>query len=229
MTKLLTAVAAAGLGAAAGYYLDPVQGRRRRALARDQFVHLRHLGRDAAATTSRDLENRALGFLAIARRTLRPSPISDEVLSERVRAQLGYAVTHPSSVEVSVRDGRVRLSGPILAADLTRLLRRVSAVRGVASVDNQLAIHDDPTGIPGLQGEPSPRFHAWEFAWMQRNWSPAARLGAAVVGGALVLVALTRSQVIGVALGLPGLALLTRALINRELTRLAGALRSRAA
>jgi hypothetical protein len=43
-----------GLGALTMYFLDPVQGRRRRALLRDQYVHARRVLREQAGGTVRD-------------------------------------------------------------------------------------------------------------------------------------------------------------------------------
>lgn len=50
-----------GLGAAAMYYLDPQQGRRRRALAGDQVTKARRLLRERAAGRLGHLGNRARG------------------------------------------------------------------------------------------------------------------------------------------------------------------------
>ncbi|HEX2197367.1 MAG TPA: hypothetical protein VHG88_01915 [Burkholderiales bacterium] len=57
-----------GLGAAAMYLLDPEQGRRRRALMRDQAIKARRLIHERASGTARDLGNRAYGAAAEARR-----------------------------------------------------------------------------------------------------------------------------------------------------------------
>jgi hypothetical protein len=60
-------MAAFGVGAALMYFFDPVSGRRRRALLRDQLVHARHEIGDYAEGTSKDLRNRAYGLVAEAR------------------------------------------------------------------------------------------------------------------------------------------------------------------
>src|SRR5437763_1811711 len=64
MDRALSMLAGAGLGAGLMYALDPQTGRRRRALARDQAVHLAHEARDAAGVVGRDLRNRAQGLAA---------------------------------------------------------------------------------------------------------------------------------------------------------------------
>ena len=59
MDKFLLGVA---VGALAMLIMDPQQGRRRRALARDKMVHYGKEVGDFAARTSKDLSNRAYGL-----------------------------------------------------------------------------------------------------------------------------------------------------------------------
>jgi hypothetical protein len=59
-----------GLGALTMYLLDPEQGRRRRALLRDQVTHLKTLARERTAGATRDLSNRAYGAAMEARRAV---------------------------------------------------------------------------------------------------------------------------------------------------------------
>ena len=55
------------LGAVAMYYLDPDRGRRRRALVRDQAVHLTHETEHLLNRKARHYRNRANGIVAEAR------------------------------------------------------------------------------------------------------------------------------------------------------------------
>ena len=64
MDRALSMLAGLGVGAGLMYVLDPQSGRRRRALARDQAVHLAHEARDTARVVGRDLRNRAQGLAA---------------------------------------------------------------------------------------------------------------------------------------------------------------------
>jgi hypothetical protein len=61
MDRAISFLAGVGLGAGLMYVLDPQMGRRRRALARDQFVRLAHEAEDAAGVVARDMRNRAQG------------------------------------------------------------------------------------------------------------------------------------------------------------------------
>jgi uncharacterized membrane protein len=202
------------VGAGLMYLLDPRMGRRRRAIARDKVVHAGHKVVDAADVTRRDFANRVTGMVAETRAVLSRQPVSDAVLSERVRARLGSVVSHPSSIEVAARDGRVILRGLVLADEADRLIARVAAVRGVRSVENRLDAHADPAGVPGLQGE--------RFELMQRHWSPTARLIAGTAGAAMTVYGLRHFGLVGAGLAVGGLGLLTRSATNLEFRRLMG-------
>jgi gas vesicle protein len=61
-TFLMGVATGLALGAFAMFVLDPQQGRRRRALARDKMVHYGKEIGDFATRTSKDLGNRAYGL-----------------------------------------------------------------------------------------------------------------------------------------------------------------------
>jgi hypothetical protein len=67
---IIRALGALGIAALAMYFFDPVSGRRRRALLRDQLGHARKKIGENAEGTARDLRNRARGLAAEARKTL---------------------------------------------------------------------------------------------------------------------------------------------------------------
>jgi hypothetical protein len=206
-------------GAAAMYVLDPQMGGRRRALVRDQLVHAAHKTSDAVDTTSRDLTNRARGVVADIRGRFNAGEVSDSVLAERVRARIGAVVGHGSAIDVRVEDGRVVLSGPILAEDVDRLRRRVRAVRGVQEIDDRLEVHTVPGNVPGLQGRPRRPRGGEVFELWQENWSPTARLLTGVTGIVMVAMGLRRADLIGLSVAATGLGLLSRAATNTSLAR----------
>ncbi|MDQ3949093.1 MAG: BON domain-containing protein, partial [Gemmatimonadota bacterium] len=179
----LDVLGAFGLGVALMYFLDPGRGARRRAIVRDKVVHLAHKTGDAAETTGRDLRNRAQGLAAEVRGRFDREDVDDDVLVERVRAEMGRAVSHPSSIVVTATEGRVTLSGPILAREVGELLSHVRSVRGVQDVVDQLEVHERADDVPGLQGGTARRGD--EFELLQENWTPAARLLVGAAGGAL--------------------------------------------
>jgi len=78
----------AGVGAGLMYVLDPRQGRRRRALARDKLVSVLQRADDAIEGRAGDLANRARGIVAETGALFRGRDASDgAVVAERVRSQ----------------------------------------------------------------------------------------------------------------------------------------------
>lgn len=167
-----------GIGAGFAFILDPAGGGRRRALVRDKFVRASTVTRRAADATARDMANRARGIAAVTRGRIWDDEIDEWRLIERVRARLGRACSHPHAIDVEADDdGNVTLRGPILAHEVDGLLATTAAVRGVASVINELDPHESAEGIPSLQGEG--RVGGPNIDLLQPNWAPATR---AIVG-----------------------------------------------
>jgi len=212
-----------GLGATLMYFFDPQAGRRRRALARDRYVHTMRKLEDARRVVVRDATQRKNGLVAQASRLVsrRDRHPDDTILIERVRSALGRVVSHPAAIEVNAGGGAVRLGGAILASEVDALVDCVRAVRGVGSVENQLSVFDDPGNIPSLQGGAERSGERIEF--LQQNWSPAARATAGAFGGGLAMYGLFRGGIGGLALGAVGAGLLARAAANRDLKSLVGA------
>jgi uncharacterized membrane protein len=209
-----------GLGAGLMFIFDPVRGRRRRAMTRDQMAHAARLFKRATGMTSRDLSHRAQGILAEGSHLFRREDVSDDVLSARVRARIGRSVSHPHAISVTVNDGHVTLSGPVLAHEAHRLLSGVSSAPGVKGVENVLTVHTEAEGLPSLQGG-RPRTGD-RFALMQTNWSPTARLLAGLAGGALMTNCMARRDPISIALGTVGFGLFMRSATNLDMKSLLG-------
>lgn len=117
-------------------------------------------------------------------------------------------------------NGVATLSGPVLAREVPLLIDRVLDARGVRDVVNRLDVHQESGTSPGLQG--SGRMAGGEQPeFLQRNWSPAARVAAGIAGaGATGMI--FRRGLINKAIGVGGLALLTRAATNMEMRQLTG-------
>jgi hypothetical protein len=194
-----------GIGAACMYFFDPDLGRRRRALCLDQSGRALRDFEHAADVTWRDLNNRTMGLAA----WLAPAherDDSDAVLVNRVRSKMGHYVSHPSAIQVHAQEGRVRLSGPVLAHEIARLFAAVRSVPGVAHVENNLDAHQSPEGVAALQG--CRRSAGAPRDFFEQNWSPTARL-AAGVATALALGTLASTRTSGpLLLGVVGLGLL---------------------
>jgi osmotically-inducible protein OsmY len=152
MKKTWTGMGGLGVGAALMYLFDPERGKRRRALLRDKAFHVAHSAGEKLDVRSRDAANRLHGLLARTRSLLTRERVPDTVVAERVRSRIGHVVSHPGSIEVTVQNGRVMLSGPALARELDPLLSDLARVRGVTGIENKLEVHEEAGGVPELQG-----------------------------------------------------------------------------
>lgn len=206
-----------GLGAGAGLMLllDPDRGARRRALVRDKILHGTRRSSQAMQATQHDVMHRAQGLAARLRRaTASHEPVSDEVLTERVRARLGRVVSHVKAVDVMAHDGNVVLIGPILTRERRRAIAAVSRVPGVRHVEDHFEPHDEPGSVPQLQGGSTTTGDHIEL--LQRRWSPTLRLLSTTCGGALAAYGLVRRGWAGGPMVLAGVALAARGVTNRD-------------
>jgi hypothetical protein len=170
-----------GLGAAVAFIADPLSGRRRRALARDQMVKAVRKTREGLDATAQDVSNRATGVLARTRRRFSDASADEATLTGRVRSTLGRVCSHPAAIDVYVSGRDVTLSGPVLAAEASDIVSAVSAVPGVETVMNILEVHESTEGVPSLQGEGRIATASAEML-APRRWSPATRALVAVAG-----------------------------------------------
>ncbi|HEX6302869.1 MAG TPA: BON domain-containing protein, partial [Anaerolineales bacterium] len=158
MKKEFSLLGVFGLGAGFMYLFDPDEGNRRRALIRDQFTRLLRRSDAYIEKTARDARNRARGAVAETMAMLsQEEDVSDWVLAERVRAEIGRVSRYSSAIEVSADQGKVTLAGPVIANEVERVISSVDSVRGVKEIDNRLETFESAENIPGLQGQPRRR------------------------------------------------------------------------
>lgn len=168
---------------------------------------------DFMDTATRDLKNRTLGLQAQLKARAEAGPVDDVVLAERVRARLGRMVSHPRAVKVMTHEGRVSLSGDLLADEVDDLLEAIARIPGVRQVEDHLTLHEAPGAVPALQGgrtRPRSRSH----------WTPATRLAMGAAGGSLAAYGLARRGLLGVVVGLLGLGVSARAVVNQPVDQL---------
>ncbi|HET9642515.1 MAG TPA: BON domain-containing protein [Burkholderiaceae bacterium] len=209
---------AAAAGALLMYVFDSRQGRQHMASARGQLHRTGQAAADLVCTGWRDLKHRARGLFAEAAGALRRHAVDDQVLAERVRAQLGRLVSHPHALRVQTDSGKVTLSGPVLKGEQRRLVRGVRRVRGVQEVRDELTPYRSATHVPALQG--GQRRTGPRMELRQQQWAPGPRLLVVGTGTALVTTALVRRTGPAALLGAAGLILTARAVGNRELSTL---------
>jgi hyperosmotically inducible periplasmic protein len=145
-------LAGCGVGVASMYLLDPGRGARRRAYLRDKFVHAGRAVADHADKQSRNLANHVKGAVCEMRAKFRNEQVPDDVLIERVRAQLGHAVSHPGALVIRAEDGCVIVTGPVLRGERKKMEDRLRDTRGVCDFVLEVMEHEGREGIPGVQG-----------------------------------------------------------------------------
>lgn len=217
MARALSALLAATASAAAAYFLDARRGRVRRAAASARYARLRgRLARGYAAVRD-DARNRLRGLRERPSSAARRVAAGDDTIQQRVRSTLGRCVAHPRAVRVTVRAGRVKLAGDVLAHEHPTLLAAVRAVTDGTGVDDALTVHRDAARVPALQGgrpRSGPRAEL-----LRDDWGPALR---ALVGGAgagLLLAGLARARVLSTT---AGALMLARSVANRPLAAVFG-------
>lgn len=220
-TDLTAAAVGAGLLAAGAMYLfDPVAGARRRSVIRGKMTRALNNMCSGVDKTFQYAAGQFQGMFYEARNLFRADQASDETLVARVRAAMGRVVSHPKAIDVMAHEGVVILSGQVLADELPGLLQAVNGVRGVERVEDVLQVHTSAENIPDFQGQR--RRRGWRFALMQENWSPTMRAGAVIAGSALGAWAAQRRDLLGIPLGVVGLALVLRGATNTPAKRMVG-------
>ena len=207
----------AAIGGAAMYFLDPEQGRRRRARVRDQAVKATGEVRQFVDNGKRDLAHRGTVVAGRLRSRFKRSDASDPVLVERIRSRMGRHVAHPGAIDVLATDGHVTLSGTIFAHEREGLIEALGSVPGVSDIFDELTVYETAEGIAELH---DPRDQP---EGIQESWAPGTRLVTSAAGTTLTMYALVRrSRFAGFVALATGVALLARSATNKPLAKLAG-------
>jgi hypothetical protein len=215
--RIKKSVTLAGLSAGIIYLFDPDLGNRRRSLLRDHFQHVVNRFGDAIDVFGRDLQNPLYGMICDLQQLVTVPDKSDDVVLARVRATLGRYTSHSRAIETEVRDGRVMLSGPILADEVDQLVWAVKAVRGVRHVENKLDVRQSKKNVSALQG--GIRAPGERGGWMQQNWSPTTQFVTATLGGAAMLYCLAKRTLPAMIAGTGGFLLFVRVVSNQDLQK----------
>ena len=142
----ITLVGAALVGAAVAYFLDPQNGRRRRAVTRDRLGGLaRRTGRRVARKGTKVASDvHGLGQRIAHRRPADTDP-NDATLAHKVESEvLGRPTVDKAGVNVNAEDGVVVLRGVVARPeDITALEEAARKVPGVREVRNLLHLPDE--------------------------------------------------------------------------------------
>src|SRR3954447_5414650 len=137
------AVGAAGaVGLAAGYFLDPDSGKRRRNTARDRALAVLRRGADRTRRETEYRTGQVEGKVEAVKSQARPEKPApnDQALAERVKSEIFRPEDAPKgSVNVNVENGVVYLRGEVKRPDqIRKLVEQAGGVDGVAAVESLL-------------------------------------------------------------------------------------------
>jgi BON domain len=141
-------VAAAALGAALQFFLDPHAGRRRRRTARDRAVSRLRRTERRTARRARRAESHAVGVVkrTINARRARPEPVDDIELAHKAESELFRRAGMPKGrIAINAEDGIVFLRGVVdREEDITRVVAAAQQLDGVRGVENLLHLPGTP-------------------------------------------------------------------------------------
>lgn len=150
----LATLGVGALGATAGYFLDPVSGRRRRKATADRIAALVRRARRRGARRARGAGAHAGGWARHARRLThrlrgRPKTFDDATLARKVETELFRSPDVPKGqIDVDAQRGVVQLRGEVPTAEmLDDLVQRTRSVQGVRDVENLLHLPGTPAPI----------------------------------------------------------------------------------
>jgi hypothetical protein len=125
------------------YLMDPVAGRRHRALLRNKMTHYRRVAERLLERKGRKLTHRVRGMVLERTAHAHDGVVDDAVLVERIRSHMGHLLSHAETrrIEVAVQDGQVALSGHVVASHVNRVLGHVATVPGVHGLVAKLTVH----------------------------------------------------------------------------------------
>jgi osmotically-inducible protein OsmY len=155
MSRLITLLFGAALGATAKHFLDSASGARRRSQLRDQAVSTARSGASQAATTASHAAGKAKGAVATAAPSMpgshRVEDADDVTLARKVETEIFRDADAPKGqVSVDVQAGVVYLRG--IVADeswIERLAddaKKVDGIKGVKSL-----LHRPGTPAPAAE------------------------------------------------------------------------------
>lgn len=134
-----------GLGVAVGagvmFLFDPHRGKARRTRVRDQAASWLRREEKSLSKAWANFTNHVTGLETEMKHLFACDEADDQKLTGRVRTKLGRTVTHPRDLQVLASHGHVTLRGKVNARELPELEAAVRGVRGVRSVENQVAVH----------------------------------------------------------------------------------------
>ena len=174
------------LAAGAMYMFDPVSGRRRRLLLRDQCARTAKRLELGTRDARHDLSSH-VGDLAVrAKSHLGRGETSDKAICNKVRHAIGRSVAEPKAISCIVHDGNVFLRGDVLTHEHQRVLDEIREVHGIHIVTDHLTPREPAEGVRPLHNGTA-----------GNGWSVAGRVLVGATSCALLLWGVKERKALG--------------------------------
>ena len=145
LLKAAGCIAAAGAGIGLMYYLDPTRGNVRRAILRDRTAKFARESSETIEKRIRDLENRMEGVFAEVRHQFEcETPVNDSKLEARIHTKLGRVASNPRTIRIMALGGNVIAGGFAPEAEVAEILKAITKVPGVKSVESRFVPEVSP-------------------------------------------------------------------------------------
>jgi hypothetical protein len=190
MNSLARSIVGAAMTAVAAYYMDPVNGHRRRLMLSDKVSRVTRRVELGTRDARHDVSEQARSLASRTRSAFAPDHLSDKAVSKQVRSAVRQTVSQPESVVFTVDHGHVILRGGLLPHEHQRLLNHVRRQPGVAIITDHLTEQLNGLGSYALDVGP-------EFRSRTGGWSKAGRVLAGCAGGALLIWGVRERKAVG--------------------------------
>lgn len=143
MNLLLLLLSALG-GAGIMYLTDPQTGKGRREMLREQMNKAANQANSRLQEMRKEAEDRAEAMMSEAQQRIDQlqDVVEDEVLEQRIRAELGHIINHPTNgITVTALNGRVMVRGNMYAYEVDPFIQAIQLIPGVREVVNELTTH----------------------------------------------------------------------------------------
>jgi hypothetical protein len=140
----------AAFAAGAMYFFDPVSGRRRRLILRDQCAHTAKRLELGTRDARHDLSHHVGDFAGKAKAHLTREERSDKSICKNVKHAIERSSSEPKAISCTVRDGNVFLRGDVLTYEHQRALDEIRGVHGVRVVTDHLTAREPAEGVRPL-------------------------------------------------------------------------------
>jgi gas vesicle protein len=137
----------AAVAAGAMYFFDPISGRRRRLILRDQCSHTAKRLELGTRDARHDISHHVGDLAGKTKAHLTHGQTSDKAICKNVKHAIERSISEPKAIDCAVRNGNVFLRGDVLTNEHQRALDETRGVHGVRVVTDHLTPREPAEGV----------------------------------------------------------------------------------